>query len=90
MKKQTTHKAIRLALRSEGEFWTASVATMDSMEGAVEIGRIRLKLAQDETLREKFKNLMTEAFKASLAEIGLTPTSMSEHPAPDHERGGNA
>ena len=80
----------RIALRHEGDWWVAYHARLDTMEGATELGRIRMNLVTaDRMLKERFTTLITEAFSVACREaLGLTPEyPKPPMPAPEHERG---
>ena len=45
----------RIALRVEGNWWVAYCCqSMTSMQGAIEMGRLRMSLASDPVLKAKF------------------------------------
>jgi hypothetical protein len=81
----------RLALREEGDFWNAYWAPhIDSMEGSVLIGCIRLNVVKGK-IHEDFIELMKNSFEVITEEtIGQTPTWSKPRTAPENERGGNA
>lgn len=82
-----TSTPIRLALREEGNWWVAYVATTDNMAGAIEIGRMHLN-----ALREvpdgvpRWKALMVDILAANLTSVGATVLGWDEQKAPEHER----
>jgi hypothetical protein len=82
----------RLALRQEGGMWAAYYAPMDTMEGAIFLGSIRMAIVQDESRRSAFMEIMREAVADMLKEAtGLQAEWPNPpQPAPEHERGGNA
>lgn len=80
----------RIALRDEGDWWVAYHARLDTMDGATEIGRIRMNLVkQDHMLKERFIAFIREAFNVACREaLGLTPEYPTPPmPAAEHERG---
>ena len=84
---------IRLALRQEGHMLNAYVADPGTMDGAMLIGSIALRLCQDNPrLRDDFQEIMTQAMLGILRNIlGVdTPIGVRVQEAPEHERGGNA
>ncbi|OQC18932.1 MAG: hypothetical protein BWX69_03150 [Planctomycetes bacterium ADurb.Bin069] len=84
---------LRLALRVEGAWWVAYVAQTDSMEGAVELGRIRMASVtglEGFARRQSFTDLMRSALGDEVAAVtGATPhwPEPDGTPAPEHERG---
>lgn len=83
---------IRLALRAEGSFWNAYLASKNTMEGAHLIGSIMLRPCQDNPeLKARFQSLMTDVMSFAIKEqFGAEPDWVEERPAPTIERGGNA
>ena len=80
----------RIALREKGKWWVAYHAPLDTMDGAIEIGRIRLNLVMaDRMLKERFIAFIQEAFNVACREaLGTTPEyPKPPMPAPAHERG---
>lgn len=81
----------RLAMRHEGEWWNAYYALTDTMEGAALLGSIRMTLVADPKRKHAFMDLMRDAVGALLKDAtGVSPGWGGEHPAPEHERAGNA
>jgi hypothetical protein len=83
----------RLAMRVEGDWWVAYYAQSDTMQGALELGRIRMAFVQDFSAKEIFKALMRDAVTAIIKEItGEKPLwpEPDGRPAPEHERSGRA
>lgn len=82
----------RLALRVEGEWWNGYWAPrQDSMDGAIHIGSVRLRLAQNPKVKQAFIDLMTTAFGVAVKDAtGLTATWGDPVGAPENERAGNA
>lgn len=81
----------RLALRVEGDWWRAYYAMADTMEGALELGSIRLGLVgSDPTCKVAFMVLMREAVSSIIEErTGLRPDWGGPTPGPTHERAGH-
>jgi hypothetical protein len=80
----------RLALRMTDEWWIAYYAEPDTMDDAVELMRIRLRLVRDKPERTRqFVNLARAATGDILEEVfGIRPTWPTEPTAaPEHERG---
>lgn len=77
----------RLALRAEGDFWNAYYAMPDTMDGALLLGSLHLRLAEIPERKAEFLDLMRSCF-ADLIElkIGRRPTFQPARAAPDHER----
>jgi hypothetical protein len=77
----------RLALRVDGAMWNAYVAPLQTMEHAIWIGSIRLKLVENDPRRkEQFMGLMKDCLKDTLKEIGVEVERWNEQTAPEHER----
>jgi hypothetical protein len=82
---------IRLALRTEGDWWVAYLAEATTMDGAREVGRILLGAAsQGNGIRERWMSLMSDVMRIALEDMGVTVASMDERPAPESERSGRA
>ncbi len=83
----------RLAFRQEGEWWVVYWAPETStMEKAVELARVALRLVQTKKRRDQFIGFARDVY-ADMAEeaIGVRPTFPTEpQPAPEHERAGSA
>jgi hypothetical protein len=69
----------RLAFRVEGDWWVAYYALPTTMDGAMEMARIRMALVQDQDRKNDFMGEMT----------GETPEFLTRS-APEHERSGRA
>jgi hypothetical protein len=82
---------IRLALRAEGKFWNAYLASEGTMEGGNLIGSVMLRPCQDDPeLAAQFKALMTAVVNHAIKEVvGQAPDDFEERPAPTSERAGN-
>ena len=82
----------RIALRQEGEFWTAYYAQTDTMDGAILLGSIRLSTVLESPERkEAFINLMRSIVSEILeGATGLVPTWKDPTGAPEHERAGHS
>lgn len=83
-------EAGRLALRVEGEWWVAYLARMGTMDGAIELGRIRVTVAHIASIKEHFQSLMTVAFKTMLEMQGHKIERVDTRSAPEHERAGRS
>lgn len=81
----------RLALRVEGDNWCAYYTEMETMDGALLLGSIRLSIVVDNPkLKQAFIGIMTDAIGDILRDVcGETPT-WSARPAPEHEKAGRA
>ncbi len=81
----------RLALRVEGDWWVAYYALPATMDGAIELGRIAMRLVQDRARKEAFMALMRDAIEEFIAEMfdGQSPDWITAT-APEHERAGRA
>jgi hypothetical protein len=83
----------RLAMRVEGDWWVAYYALPDTMDGALELGRVRMAVVQQKVPKEMFMTLMRAAVSQILvARFGVDPIWPEPHgrPAPEHERAGKA
>jgi hypothetical protein len=77
----------RLAFRIDDTWWVASWAKPDTMDGAIELARIRMTLVRDnERLRTVFVDLIRAGADHMLNEAGLAPESWHRHQDPDHGR----
>jgi hypothetical protein len=77
----------RLAMRVEGDWWAAYYAEADTMEGALWLGSIRLKLVERRDRRAAFLALMRDVVADLIEEVaGRRPDWIDERTAPDHER----
>jgi hypothetical protein len=82
---------IRLAMRVEGDWWVAYAAEMQTMDGGIELGRLRFGLVRGHPkIKDGFQALMVKAMTALLEEQGLHPASWEARTAPEHERSGRA
>jgi hypothetical protein len=64
----------RLALRNQDDHWVAYYAMPDTMEGAVELGRIAFRLVEREDRRQGFMDLMRDIVADLIEErIGVRP-----------------
>ena len=92
--KRKFHGVCRLAMREEGHMWNAYFAQMHTMDNALLIGSIAMKLVEDsDALKTAFLAVMRDAVSVMLKEItGADEIEWPEpmgHKAPEHERGGN-
>lgn len=80
----------RVAMRVEGDWWVAFLAEPGTMEGALELGRIRMTVVQDPGRKQAFMGTFS-SFVAEILEeqFGERP-EMPVQPAPEHERAGRA
>jgi len=84
-------RPIRLALRQEGDWWVAYVALTDTMDEALEVGRIAMgAVMAGQHIKDAFQMLMTEVLRQMLADMGLNPVGWETSRAPESERGGQA
>lgn len=82
----------RLAMRQEGNKWTAYYAMPGTMKDAVYLGQIAMRFVQTDERRDAFMALMKEAVGDVLQEItGMRPIwPDAPKPAPESERSGSA
>lgn len=81
----TKVEAGRLAFREEGRSWNCYIAQSGSMEGAVLLGSILMRVAtENEEIKLRFMTLMTDTFAHVLKEaLGMDVDHFSEpRPAP--------
>jgi hypothetical protein len=83
-------KVGRLALRKEGDNWSAYYALPDTMEGALPLASIRMNAVQRIERKNAFMSLMQDIVADIIEDaVGERPT-WEPQPAPEHERGGHA
>jgi len=84
-------KVGRLALRVEGEWWVARYALPNTMDDAIEIGRVRIGVVtKNDHYKQAFQDLMWAVVADFLEEkTGTRPTGEVED-APESERAGRA
>ncbi len=82
----------RLAMRVEGNNWTAYYAAPDSMDGALLLGSISMAAVTNNTERKQaFMNMMRDIVSDHIEkEIGTRPEWGGPESAPEHERTGSA
>jgi len=77
----------RLAMRVEGENWNAYYALLNTMEGALWLGSIKMAFVQRRDRRDQFLGLMRECVADILEEnTGERARWTGEREAPEHER----
>lgn len=81
--------AFRLALRVEGNKWSAYCAKTDSMDDAVWMGSIAMSIVEDKDRQRAFVELMKDALTGFLTSQGVEVSSWNEQAAPEHERAGS-
>lgn len=88
----TSKQIGRLAYRVEGDTWVAYYAPLDSMEGAILLGSIAMKLVQSEDRKQQFMTLMQDCFGDLTEELWGQRATFPDPPrrAPEHERAGRA
>jgi hypothetical protein len=82
----------RLALRQEGEMWVAYYAQPETMDDAIELGRVRMSIVVHSTeARQAFIDLMSLAVGDQVEQVmGMRPVWGAPFTAPEHERSGTA
>lgn len=82
----------RLAMRVEGDKWTAYYAMPDTMEDAVYLGQIAMRFVADPERKAAFMSLMRDVVADLIEEAcGQRPTwPDGPRPAPEHEKAGRA
>ena len=91
MQDKTAKKIGRLAMRHEGPNWNAYYALPDTMEDAIFLGGVVMRLVNTPERRDRFIACMRE-FVSDLIEeeIGTRPIwPEGPHPAPESERAGH-
>lgn len=82
----------RLAMRVEGDWWIAYFAKIGTMDGAIELGRLRMTLAEEPKIKaatlEYFKGVMSKMMASVNGAKLEWPTP--PQPAPEHEKAGRA
>ena len=82
----------RLAMRHEGTFWVAYYALPDTMNGALELGRIAMRFIVDSPERkDAFMGMMRDAVGDLVEEMTGARPEWPDEPrsAPEHERSGH-
>lgn len=83
--------ALRIALRIEGTWWVAYVAEPGTMEGALELARIRMSMVGGPDRKQRFMQLVQDAVAEVITSTtGSVPEMFETRPAPEHERAGRA
>lgn len=81
----------RIAMRAEGDWWVSYYAMPDTMDGAIELGRIAMRLVQDRSRKEAFMAIMRDAISEFMEDtLGKRPDDFITSAAPAHERSGRA
>lgn len=82
---------VRLALRTEGQWWVAYLAHAHTMAGSREIGRILLDIATTSAERKaQFKELMEGCMADGIEALTGARPEMQTEDAPESERSGRA
>ena len=79
--------AFRIAMRAEGDRWTAYYAKPDTMDGALWLASIRLSLVDNPENKQAFIDLLTTAL-AKLVPANIERWTQQQ--APESERSGSA
>lgn len=83
----------RLSMRVEGDWWVAYSASLETMDDAIELGRVRMVLVQS---NKKIKDATLEHFKFVFGELFKDATGLKliwprgPRAAPEHEKSGRA
>jgi hypothetical protein len=81
----------RLAMREEGEWWVAYFAAKYTMDKAIELGRLHMRLASIPERKATFLGLMRDGVSDVMMDVyGNRPEWGGAHSAPEHERAGRA
>lgn len=83
---------LRLAFRTEGDWWNAYIAESGTMSGARKVGSILMAAVRDNVDRKQaFMALMQSFMSDVLKDVtGSRPLWWEPKAAPEHERAGNA
>lgn len=74
----------RLALREQDGWWVAYYAMKDTMEGAIELARIKMQLVLDKDSKRQYMDAMRDILGRSLADIvGAKPDWSATRPGRD-------
>lgn len=89
-KEMERHISIRLAMRVEGDWWVCYLAKEGTMEGSIELGRIRLLYVQlNPAHKENFMSLMKSILDDFLKNLfDVENTTWTQRTAAEHERSG--
>lgn len=80
----------RIAFRVEGNLWVAYFAKPNTMDGAIALGSIQMKLVQDQERKRAFMEIFKGAIGEFLEENFGPVGSWDEQRAPESERSGSA
>lgn len=81
----------RLAMRVEGDNWVAYYAMPGTMNDAVNLGSIKMGIAENPARKENFLSLMRDAVADIIEQqTGTRPIFTQPNPAPEHERAGRS
>ena len=83
----------RLAMRQEGDWWVAYFAQMDTMVGAIELGRVHMFIASNPALKTPAMELFKCVVGSMIGEVtggAAVSWPTPPEPAPEHERSGTA
>ena len=82
----------RLAMRAEGDTWRAYYALTDTMDGALVLGAVAMRLVAEPKRRDQFIAFMRDVVADIIEESTGTRPQWPEPPqtAPEHERSGSA
>lgn len=88
----TLEKVGRLAFRVEGDTWRAYYATTETMDGAIVLGSVAMRLVQAPKRKDQFIAFMRDAVADLIEENTGLRLQWPEQPqpAPEHERSGSA
>ena len=86
----TKQPALRIAFRQEGKWWNAYLARPQTMDRAICMGSILIRLAEDEAVREAFKAMMRAALEVAIRELGHKNPKWETRKAPEHEKSGHS
>jgi hypothetical protein len=85
-----TQQVGRVALRVEGDWWVAYYAEPETMEGAIEMGRILMAIVRDKGRKHSFMDLMRDAVADFMQSLTGERPDFKVQAAPEHERAGRA
>ena len=81
---------VRIAFRVEGSWWNAYLAMPDTIEGAILMASMPIRVAKESPeITEAFKELCRQIFEHALGHPEAE-LRYEEYTAPEHERSGSA
>jgi hypothetical protein len=83
-------KPFRIAMRTEGDWWVAYFAPIDTMDDALELSRVRRSLVErHREIRQAFIDFNTKLMGIAVEATGAKVDHWDTQRAPEHERSGH-